>query len=163
MPLAAENLVRFSQSHNVRFGGLHFHAMRRLLPVPPPQSRGCFACMKPWLSGGPPTVCHRCGGMDPIYPAGSRMDPPYPALTSLNQAAPKTEGQIPSSGCQAGAPPFSLVHLSPCHAPCAVPCPQPGPAPGGEDKTKQSWPGSKYYLDIKERYVSLYGSRISAF
>lgn len=76
--------------------------------MPSPQSRGCFAHMKPWLSGGPPPLCHRTpsAGMDPIYPAGSRMDPPYPALTSLSQAAPKTEGQSPSSGCQAGAPPL---------------------------------------------------------
>lgn len=37
------------------------------------------------------------------------------------------------------------------------------PPSRGENKAKQSSPGSKYYLDTKERYVSLYGSRISAF
>lgn len=43
------------------------------------------------------------------------------------------------------------------HSPGTRPCSR------REKKTKQNRPGSKYYLNIEERDVSSYGSRISAF
>lgn len=73
-------------------------------------------------------------------------------------------GRAQGEGAKMGLPifpnaflPLSMLCYEPCSkAECLAPL-------WGGNKAKQSSPGSKYYLDTKERYVTLYGSRISAF
>lgn len=128
----------------------------------------------------PPPNC-LCYWRGPVVPyQAANLSPallPLPGHKAQSQAALETGGQSSSQGHQAESPSLFLLLPPPQIAVSRVqppPCPQSSDAKGSrspgarpcsrrEKKTKQNRPGSKYYLNIKERDVSSYGSRISAF
>lgn len=117
------------------------------------------------------------------FPASSEPPAPAPLSLPVHKARLEAGQRRELEGkTQVGGARRSLLCFSRCfHRPqTAVPWVQPPPCPWSGDakgshspgagppsrrekKTKQNRPGSKYYLNIKERDVSSYGSRISAF